>query len=93
MSETRMISSINLAHSFNERMIRVSEIDRPYGDYSDPVISIDVLKGGELASKLEIPYENIDDLMLALSRAKDINPELMHTHLHDELDADIGGGQ
>ncbi len=53
--------------------ISVSNIDEPYGNESEAVVSIGIsLKGDsdEPDWKAHIPYENLDDLIEALTEAK-----------------------
>ncbi len=70
MSKTKLLSTIDLA-SFKGGKITLTDMEHPYGDNSQPVVSIGVsLDGGEPEWKVHIPYENIDELIEALKAAK-----------------------
>ncbi|NPA11867.1 MAG: hypothetical protein GXO62_06465 [Epsilonproteobacteria bacterium] len=65
------IKSFPLAHT-NEGIISVAHINEPYGEGSKPVVSIGISLDGEGVDwKAHIPYENIDDLIIALKEAKE----------------------
>lgn len=54
-------------------VIAVSHLTHPYGEGSDPVVSIGIsLKGdaGHPDWKAHIPYDNVDELIAALQEAK-----------------------
>lgn len=94
MSESTKIKSIRLAHHFKEDdVINIEHIEKPYGEYSNPIVKIDILLHGQSQGKLEIPYENLDEIISALHQAEDVNESMEHIHTHDELDADYEGGQ
>jgi hypothetical protein len=93
MSESTKVKSIRLAHHFKEDKINVTHVEKPYGDYSDPIVKIDVTEFGKSSGKLEIPYENIDELIKALNKAKSVYNSIPHPDVHAELDAEVGGGQ
>ena len=44
-------------------LINITHVEKPYGDYSDPIVKIDVTEFGKSSGKLEIPYENIDEFV------------------------------
>lgn len=92
MSEVTTIRSIHLAHHFGDDTINVSYVEQPYGDYSDPIIKLDVNEFGR-TSKISIPYANVDELIQALKNTKDAYDRRVHPSIHAELGADIGGGQ
>lgn len=55
-------------------VISVSHLEEPYGAKSAPVVSIGIsLKGKEDEPdwKAHIPYDNLDELLVALHEAKD----------------------
>lgn len=92
MSESTKVRTIRLAHHFKKDKITVSHIEKPYGDYSDPIVLIEVLENGKTTGHLEVPYENVDELISALRKSADIYDKKPHSSLHDELVADVGGG-
>jgi hypothetical protein len=56
-----------------EGTISVSNIEEPYGKGSDSVVSIGISLKGNIEEpdwKAHIPYENLDDLIAALTEAK-----------------------
>jgi len=73
MKKTKLIKEFPLANT-KEGIISVSHIDEPYGESSKPVVSLGIsLNGSEVDWKAHIPYENIDDVILALQEAKKLN--------------------
>ena len=72
MKKNVLIKSVPLAHT-KEGTITISHIDEPYGENSKPVVSIGIsLDGNESPNwKVHIPYENIDDVIIALKEAKE----------------------
>ena len=68
-----LIKDIKLA-SKPGGVISVSHVTKPYGETSESVVSIGVsLKGdaGKPDWKAHIPYENIDEVIAALTEAKE----------------------
>ncbi|XPV67688.1 MAG: hypothetical protein ACNI25_10210 [Halarcobacter sp.] len=92
MSE-KNIKSIKLAHHFSEDRIEISHVEKPHGEYSDPVVKVDITEFGKAVGNVEIPYENIDEVINALQSAKDDYNKTPHEDIHAELDASVGGGQ
>ena len=73
MKKIKLIKEFPLANT-KEGIISVSHIDEPYGENSKPVVSLGIsLNGSEVDWKAHIPYENIDDVILALQEAKKLN--------------------
>lgn len=93
MSESTHVRSINLAHHFSEDKINVTHVERPYGDYSDPVLKLDINEFGKISGQIEIPYENLDEVIQALEKARADYKNVQHVDVHAELNANIGGGQ
>ena len=87
------IATIKLAHT-KEGEISVAHIEEPYGDFSSPVVSIGItLEGGEIDWKVYLPYENLDDIIKALEKARELSANLPHHDKHTlDLDANMGGG-
>lgn len=92
MSEIVQIRTIRLAHHFKKDKINVSHIEKPYGEFSDPVVKIQVEESDRIVGEVEIPYENIEELIAALRKSADIYNETPRSDVHDELIADTGGG-
>ncbi len=92
MTETIKVKSIVLAQYFREDTINITHVEKPYGEYSDPVVRIDRLENGKVTGLIEIPYENIDDIIDALHKAEDVNDSIPHNDVHGELNSDVGGG-
>lgn len=60
-------------HGVKDGKISVAHVTEPYGEKSTPVVSIGIslnAKSDEPDWKSHIPYENLDDLILALQHAK-----------------------
>jgi len=70
MKKTKEIKEIKLADT-QKGLIKVSKIEKPYGENSNPVVSIAIsLNGEDVDWKAHIPYKNIDELIEALEEAK-----------------------
>lgn len=94
MKTVTKIDSIRLAHHFKKDSMNIFFVEKPYGEFSDSIVKIEVIENDEKIGNLEVPYENIDDIINALTKIKDkfdTNPKI--EDLHDELAADVGGGQ
>ncbi len=91
--EILQIETIKLAHT-KEGTINVAHIEEPYGEFSSPVVSIGVaLEGSENEWKVHLPYENLEAVITALEKARDLSEKLPHHDKHTEdLGAEIGGG-
>jgi len=73
MKKTKLIQEFPLANT-KEGIITISHIDEPYGEGSKPVVSLGISLNGENVDwKAHIPYENIDDVISALQKAKELN--------------------
>ncbi len=88
------IKTLKLAHT-KDGAISIAHIEKPYGEYSSPVVSIAISISGEDQDwKVHIPYENLDDLITALNDARRVCDGLPHEPQHImDLGADVGGGQ
>jgi hypothetical protein len=93
MSENIKVKKIRLAHHSREDKIVITHVEKPYGEYSDPIVKIDVKELGKNMGSLEIPYENLDDVINALRKAKEVCKKIPHEDVHAELNAEVGGGQ
>jgi len=61
-------------HGTKDGVVSVAHINEPYGEGSEPVVSIGVALDGNIKNpkwRVHIPYENIDDLIEALQIAKE----------------------
>ena len=93
MSTSIEVKNLHLAHKKGET-ITVTHVEKPHGEHSDPVVSIATSYHGEKnSSMIEIPYENLDEVIIALVESKKVCSTFMHEEFHAELDADMGGGQ
>jgi hypothetical protein len=88
------IETIKLAHT-KEGQISIAHIEEPYGDFSSPVVSVGItLEGSDIDWKVHLPYENLDAVIKALEKARDLTEKLPHHDKHTlDLDGDIGGGE
>ncbi|NQY24944.1 MAG: hypothetical protein HRT41_13025 [Campylobacteraceae bacterium] len=67
---TTELSTISL-HGTKKGIIKISDIVEPYGAGSNDVVSIGItLNGSDVSWKAHIPYENIDELIEHLQKAK-----------------------
>jgi len=86
------VKTFKLAHS-TEDTVRIEHIEKPYGEYSSPVVSIAVYSHGKTkTSEVEIPYENIEEFLKALHESIDLCESIPRNPIHAELNSDIGGG-
>jgi hypothetical protein len=86
------VKTFKLAHSTDDT-IRIEHIEKPYGEYSSPVVSIAVFSHGKTkTSEVEIPYENIEEFLKALNESIALCDSIPRNPLHAELNSDVGGG-
>ncbi|AXH12802.1 hypothetical protein [Halarcobacter bivalviorum] len=93
MKTSTKIDSIRLAHHFKKDTINLFYVEKPYGEYSDPVVKIEILENDKLTGQLEIPFENIDNLIESLQKVREKYENDNALDIHEELSANIGGGQ
>jgi len=87
------VKNLHLSHKKGET-ITVTHIEHPHGEHSDPIVSIGTsYHGKKNEAMIEIPYENVDDVILALVESKKVCSSILHEEFHAELDSDSGGGQ
>lgn len=86
------VKTVVLAQHFREDKINITHIEKPYGDFSNPVVRIDRVENGKLTGLVEIPYENLDLLIDALRKAEAVCDSIPHDELHGELKGEVGGG-
>ena len=80
-----------MAHSTDDT-VRIEHVEKPYGEYSSPVVSIVVYSHGKTkVSEIEIPYENIAEFLKALNESCCLCDSIPRNRIHDELNSDIGG--
>lgn len=92
MAECIKVKTVVLAQYFRDDSINISHVEKPYGEYSDPVVRIDRLENGKTTGLVEIPYKNLEDVIKALHKAEGINDSIPHNDVHAELIAEVGGG-
>ena len=86
------VKTFKLAHSTDDT-VRIEHIEKPYGEYSSPVVSIAIFSHGKTkVSEVEIPYENISEFFKALNESIALCDSIPRSKIHDELNSDIGGG-
>ena len=70
MSTTTELATITL-HGTKKGLIKISDITEPYGKGTNDVVSIGIaLNGEDVEWKSHIPYENIDEVIAELQKAK-----------------------
>ena len=83
------VKTFKLAHSTDDT-VRIEHIEKPYGEYSSPVVSIAVFSHGKTkVSEVEIPYENIEEF---LNESISLCDSIPRNPVHAELDSEVGGG-
>ena len=86
------VKTFKLAHSTDDT-VRIEHVEKPYGEYSSPVVSIAVYSHGKTkVSEVEIPYENISEFLKALNESIALCESIPRRKVNDELNSDIGGG-
>ena len=72
MSTTTKIAEFDLAGT-KKGKITVSNVSEPYGANTADIVSIGIsLTGEDIQWKSHIPYDNIDEVILALEKAKEL---------------------
>lgn len=75
MSVTTEIAKFTLAGT-KKGIISISDITEPYGKGSHDIVSIGIsLNGEDIQWKSHIPYENIDEVIEALTKAKNFKSQ------------------
>jgi len=92
MLESTKVKTIVLAQYFRKDSIHITHIEKPYGEYSDPVVRIDRIENGEKTGLIEIPYENLEEVIAALHKAEDVYASIPHNDVHGDLKSEVGGG-
>ncbi|NQY93876.1 MAG: hypothetical protein HRT43_06895 [Campylobacteraceae bacterium] len=93
MSTLIEVKNLHLSHTRGE-IITVTHVEKPYGEHSSPIVSIGTsYHGKKNNSVVEIPYENVDEVIKALQESKKVCDTFVHETFHGELDADMGGGE
>ncbi|MBP7769955.1 MAG: hypothetical protein KA055_02390 [Aliarcobacter sp.] len=86
------VKTFKLAHSSADT-VKIQHVEKPYGEYSSPVVSIAIYSQGETkVSDVEIPYENIEEFLKALHESIDLCESIPRSAIHAELSSNIGGG-
>ena len=86
------VKTFKLAHSTDDT-VRIEHIEKPYGEYSSPVVSIAVYSHGKTkASEIEIPYENIQEFLKALNESISLCDSIPRNEIHAELNSEVCGG-
>ena len=86
------VKTFKLAHTI-EDTVKIEHIEKPYGEYSSPVVSIAVYSHGKTkVSDVEIPYENIEEFLKALKESIALCDSIPRSKPYAELNSDIGGG-
>lgn len=71
MPESRKkVKTIVLSHYYREDTINITHVEKPYGDFSSPVVRIDRVENGKTTGLIEIPYENLDEVIASLRKAE-----------------------
>lgn len=93
MSILTEVKNLRFANKMGET-ITIAHVEQPHGEHSDPVIRIGTSYHHEKNSSIvEIPYQNLEELIEALYASKKVYDTYIHERFHDELISDTGGGQ
>lgn len=86
------VKTFKLAHTSGDT-VRIEHVEKPYGEYSSPVVSIAVYSSGKTkVSEVEIPYENIGEFLKALNESIALCDSIPRSDVHAELNSEVGGG-
>ncbi|WP_229855085.1 hypothetical protein [Candidatus Sulfurimonas marisnigri] len=75
--------------------ISVAHIEKPYGEFSSPVVSLGISREGDedVDWKVHLPYDKLDEVIKALQEARNMSETIPRNDKHYlDLDADTGGG-
>lgn len=92
MAESIKVKSVVLAQYFRQDKINITHVEKPYGEFSDPVVRIDRHENGKVTGLIEIPYENLEDIIKALHKAEDVYDSIPHNDVNGDLKSEVGGG-
>lgn len=92
MAEYIKVKDIVLAQYFREDQITITHVEKPYGEFSSPVARIHRVENGKRTGLIEIPYENLEEIIDALRKAEEVYDSIPHNEPGAELKAEIGGG-
>ncbi len=92
MTESLKVKKVVLANYSRKDEINIAHIEKPYGEFSNPVVRIDRIESGEKTGIIEIPYENLDEVIEALYKAELISESIPRNDIHGELKSGVGGG-
>ena len=73
MGKSELLKTIPLSGT-DKGVISISNMDKPYGENSDSVVSIGISLKGDNSNpdwKAHIPYANVDEVIEALKEAKE----------------------
>ncbi|WP_187646881.1 hypothetical protein [Nitrosophilus labii] len=97
MAKTRSEIKIFNLYGTKEGIVSVAHVTEPYGQKSEPVVSIGISLNGnanEPEWKVHIPYENIDDLIEALKLAKsEFGKDYINEQSKPDIDDGVVGGE
>lgn len=86
------VKTIKLAHSTDDT-VKIEHVEKPYGEYSSPVVNIAIYSHGKnKVSEIDIPYDNIEDFMKALTESVKLCDSIPRNEIHAEINSDVGGG-
>ncbi len=88
------IATMKLPHT-RSGAISIAHIEKPYGEFSSPVVSIGVSMEGDDDHdwKVHVPYESLDEVISALQKARDLSEITPYYDKHiEDLAAETGGG-
>ena len=93
MSSFTEVTKLHLAHT-KGGFLTVTHVEKPHGEHSSPLLQIGVsLTGEKVDTMVEVPYENLADLIQALHDSNKVCNTFVHEQFHSELGANTGGGE
>lgn len=92
MAEYIKVKDVVLSQYFREDQITITHVEKPYGEFSSPVARIHRVENGKRTGLIEIPYENLEEVIEALHKAEEVYDSIPHNEPHAELKSEIGGG-
>lgn len=96
MSNVTTIKTVKLSTA-KEGHISIAHIEQPYGEYSDPVVSIGISLHDAEEPKwvVHVPYGDLGEVIAGLQAALKHCEEIGSCVYHhtDDLGSEVGGGQ
>ena len=92
MPDSLKVKKIILEQYAREDEINITHVEKPYGEFSYPIVKIDRIENGKKTGIIEIPYKNLEEVISALREAEVTCKNIVRNDIHGYLKGNIGGG-